>query len=89
MCQTLIETLKTNFLEMRLILHVRVYFQCKALEKLGFDSLIVIASKDRHMELGSSKGKSFIEAFPDYFEDFVHYCKGELPNFQVITETSP
>ena len=81
MCQTLSETLKTNFLEMWLILHV--YFQCKALEKLGFDSLIVIASKDRHMELGSSKGKSFIEAFPDYFEDFVHYCKGKLLNFQV------
>ena len=52
-------------------------FQCTALEELGFDSLIVISSRDQHMELGSSKGRSFIESYPDYFEDFVHYCKGQ------------
>ena len=56
---------------------VFLFFQCKTLEELGFDSLMVISSKDRHMELGSAKGRSFIEAYPDYFEEFVHYCKGE------------
>ena len=55
-----------------------LYFQCKTLEELGFDSLMVITSPGRHMELGSAKGRSFIEAYPDYFEDFIEYCKGKL-----------
>ena len=51
--------------------------QCNRLEELGFDSLVVISSKDRHMELGSAKGRCFIEEYPDYFEEFIHYCRGE------------
>lgn len=50
---------------------------CNNLQKLGFDSLVVITSKTKPVELhdGSDKGRQFIEDFPDYFEDFIYYCK--------------
>ena len=55
-----------------------LYLQCKSLEALGYDSLMVIASIDRQVEVvGSSKGRRFLKAHPDYFQEFANYCKGE------------
>ena len=58
-----------------------LYLQCKSLEALGYDSLMVIASMDRQVEVGSSKGRRFLKAHPDYFQEFVNYCKGEKLSF--------
>ena len=54
-----------------------IMLQCDRLEKRGYDCMVVITSKDRHMELGSTKARNFVEDFPDYFEDFIHYCQGK------------
>ena len=59
--------------------HDLYLLQCTKLQNLGFDSLVVITSKTKPVELhdGSDKGRQFLEDFPDYFEEFIHYCKGE------------
>ena len=46
--------------------------QCSSLEKLGYESLVIVTSEDSHTEMGSGKGRHFIEHF-DLVIEFMNY----------------
>ena len=50
--------------------------QCSSLEKLGYESLVIVTSEDSHTEMGSGKGKHFIEHF-DLVIEFMNYQHGK------------
>ena len=50
--------------------------QCRSLEKIGYESLVVVASQDSHTEMGSERGRNFLESF-DLVVEFLKYCEGK------------
>ena len=58
-----------------LFYHV-LYFQCITLEDFGYNSLVVITIEQRHIEIGSTKGRRFYKENFDMIEKFVEFCKG-------------
>ena len=57
------------------------FFQCKALEDIGHNSLVVVASKDSIVQIGSEKGIWFLEKNYDCIRDFYNYCRGNHWNY--------
>ena len=52
--------------------------QSNRLEDIGFHSLVLIASGDRHFEIGSAKGMQFSLDNFGYIENFMEYCQGTV-----------
>lgn len=50
---------------------------CKALEDIGHNSLVVVASKDSIVQIGSEKGIWFLEKNYDCIRDFYNYCRDD------------
>ena len=60
------------------IIHVCTFssLQCDKLEQIGFHSLMLITSSDKHFEIGSTKGMQFNLDNFDYVINFMEYCQG-------------
>ena len=56
-------------------------FQCVSLEGLGCDSVVLIASPAGFTQLGSQKGRQFLEENFVIVTDFIQYCRGSVYNF--------
>ena len=66
---------KAGFLTTRLIL---LLFQCATVEKNGYEILfMVVSSKDIHSEMGSERGRLFIEKF-NLMKEFLSFCQGKI-----------
>ena len=51
---------------------VFLILQCTSLEKIGYESVVIVTSKDNHTEMGSERGRKFIEHF-DLVMEFLNY----------------
>ena len=54
--------------------------QCRSLEKIGYESLVIVASQDSHTEMGSERGRYFIDCF-DLVVEFLKFCQGKNIRF--------
>ena len=53
-------------------------FQCTTVEKNGFEIVVmIVSSKDIHSEIGSEKGRLFIEKF-NLMKEFLSFCQGKI-----------
>ena len=51
---------------------VFLILQCTSLQKIDYESVVIVTSKDSHAEMGSETGRKFIEHF-DLVMEFLNY----------------
>ena len=49
--------------------------QCKTLEEIGYDSVVIVVSQYDQTQMGSERGVNFVDSF-DLVEEFQNYCEG-------------
>ena len=65
-------------------LQFSLLFQCEHLENNGFESIIVTVGKSGNVNMGSARGKLFLDDRLAFITDFINFCKG---NYRMLGTT--